>query len=374
MCPYFNGVKDMNKSILYIVLSAFTLGLGFSSCSSDNEPDPNVHVYAPQSFQPTVFDSWLKRSYVDAYNVDFKYRMETNEIDRTKHLSPSTLENSMKLAKIVRHAWFGVYDQVAGVHFMRSYAPRVIVLVGSNAYNGDGTITLGTAEGGMRVTLYSVNSLNLTDPDYLNQMYFHTMHHEFGHILHQNKPWPLAFNEVTRGDYLPSGYFQPAVNRMDVYAPLGFVSAYARSKDSEDITEVTAAYITYTDAHWARLYAAAGASGKAKIDKKIEIMKTYMKESWNIDMDQLRDEARRRSAEVLSPAMVLVDEEWKPLLDNSGFRSTSQLASMTGAPLSEEGIRRQAVIDWLLGQPVMDLSRYPRSSERCQLVGQYCRH
>lgn len=364
----------MNKSILYIALSALSLGLGFSSCSSDNEPDPNVHVYAPQSFEPTVFDNWLKRSYVDAYNVDFKYRMETNEIDRTKHLSPTTLENSMKLAKIVRHAWFGVYDQVAGVHFMRSYAPRVIVLVGSNAYNGDGSITLGTAEGGMRVTLYSVNSLNLTDPDYLNEMYFHTMHHEFGHILHQNKPWPLAFNEVTRGDYLPSGFFQPAVSRMDVYAPLGFVSAYARSKDSEDITEVTAAYITYTDEHWARLYAAAGAQGKAKIDKKVEIMKTYMKESWNIDMDQLRDEARRRSAEVLSPSMVLVNDEWQPLLENSGFRSATQSGSLTVTPLNEEGVRRQAVIDWLLGHPVMDLNRYPRNSDRCQLVGQYCRH
>lgn len=103
-------------------------------------------------------------------------------------------------------------------------------------------------------------------------------------------------------------------------------------------------------------------------------MKTYMKESWNIDMDQLRDEARRRSSEVLSPAMVLVDEEWKPLLDNSGFRSTTQAGTLTQTPLTEEGVRRQAVIDWLLGHPVMDLNRYPRNSDRCQLVGQYCQH
>ena len=65
-------------------------------------------------------------------------------------------------------------------------------MIGSAAYNsGDGTMVLGTAEGGLVITLYMVNRLTdatLRDYATLNEYYFHTMHHEFTHILNQKIP------------------------------------------------------------------------------------------------------------------------------------------------------------------------------------------
>lgn len=50
-------------------------------------------------------------------------------------------------------------------------------------------MVLGTAEGGMKITLYNVNDINpdQIDINLLNDYYFQTMHHEFAHILHQTK-------------------------------------------------------------------------------------------------------------------------------------------------------------------------------------------
>lgn len=50
-------------------------------------------------------------------------------------------------------------------------------------------MVLGTAEGGMKITLYNVNDINpdKIDINLLNEYYFQTMHHEFAHILHQTK-------------------------------------------------------------------------------------------------------------------------------------------------------------------------------------------
>lgn len=56
----------------------------------------------------------------------------------------------------------------------------MIHLIGSPAYD-NGKITLGTAEGGLKVTLYNINALNpnSVDVEMMNRWYFSTMHHEF---------------------------------------------------------------------------------------------------------------------------------------------------------------------------------------------------
>lgn len=361
----------MNKKLIYTLLGTL-LSLGsIVGCGKEDAPDQSKQVLPEKPFTPTIFDQWLRTNYVGAYNIDFKYRMEDIEISRHYNLVPTTLENSMKLSKIVRHAWLGVYDEVAGLAFMRSYAPRVIALIGSSGWNGDGSILLGTAEGGLKVVLYSSNHLNLEDPTFLNRNYFQTMHHEFGHILHQNKPWPVEFNEISRGDYLPSGYFNKDNLPITVYAPKGFVTAYARSKDSEDITEVTACYITFTDQQWTDLYAAAGEEGGKKIRRKVEIMKQYMKDSWGIDMDELRAVARRRSGEIASPNMVLIESEWRDLLDHSSFRSTA-----SGSKAQPTEIDRDAIVQWLMSHhELLDMNKYPATGgSRCQIMTQICSH
>lgn len=86
--------------------------------------------------------------------------------------------------------WLEAYDEATGnPNFLRQYIPKTIHFIGSPAYEDNGTMVLGTAEGGMKITLYNVNDINpdQIDINLLNDYYFQTMHHEFAHILHQTK-------------------------------------------------------------------------------------------------------------------------------------------------------------------------------------------
>ncbi|MCI6278957.1 MAG: putative zinc-binding metallopeptidase [Porphyromonas sp.] len=293
------------STLFAVALSAVVAG-----CSMD-QPDGDTSVIKKPTTEKNAFDKWLQKNYVDAYNVDFKYRMEDNERDRSKQLVPATIQNSMKLASIFRHSWFGVYDEVAGAHFMRRLAPRVIHIIGSASWNNDGTIVLATAEGGLKVTIYRANWVDESNPEDLNEMFFKTMHHEFTHILHQNVKWPQEYNVISAGSYSPSSWH----NRRDMseYASLGFVTAYAGHSPSEDITELTACYITYSQAQWDAVFKAAGEEGSAKLRQKLEIMKGYMKDNWNIDMDVLRDVNNRRLHEI--PQLNLIEPDWRPLFE-----------------------------------------------------------
>lgn len=362
-------MNKIMKSLLAQSMSII-LVLCLGSCGKSDDPNCELHVIAQERFEHTAFDRWLQLNYVDAYNIDFKYKMEDIEANPNYNLAPSTLKNSMKMSKLVRHAWIGAYDEVAGVEFMRLMSPRVLLLIGSSGRNSDGTELLGTAEGGVRVTLYKVNEVNVHDPAHLNLYYFHTMHHEFGHILHQNKLWPTEYKDISRGDYLSSTWYQPANNRISVYAPKGFPTAYARMNSEEDFTEVTAALITFTDEEWAAIFQAAGEEGKAKLDRKIKIVKEYMQEAWNIDMDELRAVVNRRMEEVRHPDFKLIEPDWQSLLDNSDFRALPRI----GTPQEER--ERKAVLEWALASPrlLQDRSEGMLGSYGCSLMTQYYSH
>lgn len=47
---------------------------------------------------------------------------------------------------------------------MKTYSPRVMQLVGSAAYDSQSSIVMGTAEGGLKVTLYNVNIIDVDNP------------------------------------------------------------------------------------------------------------------------------------------------------------------------------------------------------------------
>ena len=96
---------------------------------------------------------------------------------------------------------------------MKSYGPKIFHFIGSSAYAPTtGTETLGYASAGVKITLINVNNMKLWTPetpytpadfDQLNKDQFHTMHHEFSHILHQTKSYPVSFGQVTPGTYAP---------------------------------------------------------------------------------------------------------------------------------------------------------------------------
>lgn len=227
------------------MIAALVAPLFLASCEDDklgptifpevsDEPDSNSYTYK--------FDKWLNNEFRDIYNVEFKYMMEDVEADMNYNLVPANYENARDLAVLTKYLWYDSYKEVAGPDFIKSYGPRILHLIGSPAYNAStGSIILGLAEGGLKVTLFNVNEMDINDVDMLNSSYFRTMHHEFGHILHQTKSYPTDFNLLSTGRYDDSSW---QTKQPGYVASLGFVTPYASSQAREDFAETIANYLT----------------------------------------------------------------------------------------------------------------------------------
>lgn len=180
------------KKIKYLCW-IFAAALAMVSCSED-ELDPNS-IFNTEAPERNEFDNWILENYVAPYNVDLKYRFSDIESDLNYNVTPADYNKSIALAQLVKYLWLDVYDELTYPEFLPTYCPKVMHFVGSGEYESNGSVVLGTAEGGMKITLFNVNSLDVENPDIdvLNQWYFKTMHHEFAHILHQTKNYSTEF-------------------------------------------------------------------------------------------------------------------------------------------------------------------------------------
>jgi substrate import-associated zinc metallohydrolase lipoprotein len=212
----------MTKFLKYIALAL--MAMSFIAC--EEQPlDPNSQIL-DSKLEQNEFDKWLVTNYIEPYNIMFKYRMEKNESDFNYWLVPATYENSIKMAKLMKFLCFEPYDELTGSkEFIKSYYPKMIHLVGSGAYRNNGTFVLGTAEGGLKITMYFVNEM-IIDPAYLNEYYFKTMHHEFAHILNQIKPYSTDFNLISGPDYVTDAWSDTWNGDADAQQN-GFISEYA---------------------------------------------------------------------------------------------------------------------------------------------------
>ena len=293
------------KKYLYIAMLGLAVCLGLGSCSEDAPSDPTNFPTTP--VERNAFDQWLLKNFTYPYNVSFLYKMKDIESDMTKNLVPADSAKSTKLAIIIKYLWFDAYAEAIGPDFIKENVPRVIHLIGSPAFNSNGTIVMGTAEGGQKVTLYTVNSLtdeNLKDYSYLNDYYFHTMHHEFTHILNQKIAYNKSFDKVTASGYVSGDW----TNVEDVDAQKkGFVTAYAMEEGKEDFAEMLSTYVTSTPTQWEKILSTAGANmvdetltARQAIEQKLSIVRDYMSKSWGLDIDKLRDAVLHRGNELSS--------------------------------------------------------------------------
>ena len=288
----------MIKKYIYTLLLGVIVGLGFTSCSDDEPNDPTIFPVDAANYD--ALDTWLIKNYNNPYNVDFQYKMKDIESNMSYDLVPADSAKAAKLAVIVKYLWFDAYAETVGTEFIKLNVPRVIMLVGSPAYNSDGSMVLGTAEGGLKVTLYNVNSLTddlLKDYSSLNDFYFHTMHHEFTHILNQNQAYDTSFDAVTADGYVNGNW--KTISDAEARKK-GFVSAYAMSEPKEDFAEMLSIYVTSSATDWQRILDAAGTTGAASISKKMELVANYMMTAWNLDVDKLRSAVLHRANELAS--------------------------------------------------------------------------
>jgi substrate import-associated zinc metallohydrolase lipoprotein len=161
----------------------------------------------------------------------------------------------------------------------------------------NGTAIAGTAEGGKQINLFGLNTLpaNSTNGTYLVDNYFKTVHHEFQHILNQNKPYPSGFRLITGVDYVDDAWSTVYTSAGAAIAK-GLITPYAGKEDTEDFAELFSIYVTSTAAQWtARLNVTGStAAGRTIINTKIYIVKNYMKNEFGIDMDLLRANIQTR--------------------------------------------------------------------------------
>lgn len=275
-----------------LVYSFLILTAALVSCSKDRLDDKSI--FDTEVPERGAFDTWLLLNYVEPYNIQFNYKYIDRESDNNYNLIPAEYDKAVAMAKLTKYLWIDSYNELLGDTFIKTYCPRMIQLIGSKAYNSQGSMVLGTAEGGLKITLYNVNELNPSSLsiDFLNEWFFKTMHHEFAHILHQTKNYSTDFNLIS------TDYQGPSWINLESDAEanqMGYVTRYASYAPDEDFVEIISNYITHKKGYWDGVLANAGEEGGEKLNKKFEIVRTYLQESWGIDIDKLRDIVQRRS-------------------------------------------------------------------------------
>lgn len=266
------------KKILYI-MSAAALLLTLASCGKDDELTESIFDTTTPVVDPNQstyeFDQWLYDNFGKPYNVEFQYKFNLPASDYSFQLAPAEYKRSQLLAHFIKYLFYDVYTKYAGDNFMKQYGPRIFHFIGSSGYSPrTGTEVLGLASGGVKITLYNINEMkpyteDLTydakDIETINERVFHTMHHEFSHIMHQTKTYPVNFGQVTSGTYDPIDWHKR--DSVDSHQ-MGYVTHYASSATYEDFVETLSCIITDNDYRWMMRIISASAPGFRSGDKE----------------------------------------------------------------------------------------------------------
>jgi substrate import-associated zinc metallohydrolase lipoprotein len=303
----------MKRKYVFFLLTAILL-VSVTSCENDDnlsqtsvfvddpDPDPASITYA--------FDRWLDTTYLIPYNIDFRYKLKDVSTDMDFNLVPTQLEKSQQLAILIKYLWFDVYGKRVDSLFLQKYGPRILALIGSAATNPSiGTEILGLAEGGIKISLFKCNEIDVKNMELMNEYIFKTMHHEFAHVLHQQKTYPKEFENLSAGWYLPGDW----QHRTDSEAAsVGCASPYGSSQPREDFVEIIANYIVKSDAWWTNLYILAAEpgineskeevpdniDGEDVLRKKVVICRDWLQESWGVNLDSIRAEVQERQLHI----------------------------------------------------------------------------
>jgi len=284
----------------------FLFGLtALVSCKKEDPLDvENITGLGGDTWVKTPLDQWLYDTLVVPYNIATKYKWDQSELDLNKDIVPPDESKVIPVMSSVKRVWIDPYILQGGEFFFKKYCPKLFVLAGSANWNLDGSITLGTAEGGRKIVLYLLNDFkNKSMPGYtpadsaIPKQMFHVIHHEFGHILDQNIRRPVAFDEVCKGLYTADW-----INTNDYAARQdGFVTAYAESSPFEDFVEMISIMLTEGRSGFDDIVnSITGTSvrgttadqAKARLRQKESLVVNYYKQAWSIDFYTLQTRVR----------------------------------------------------------------------------------
>lgn len=235
------------------ILLAVGMMLSVLSCKKTENLDREIVGLGGDKWPPSDLDNWLTSTF-SPYNMDIKYRWDGSDLDVSKTMIPPNVDRVKPTMETVKLGWIDVYTAEAGEAFIKQFAPRQYVLVGSLKYNGT-TVTLGEAEGGNKVTLYNINNFDKTNATIVKPV-LKTIHHEFTHILNQTVNFSKEYPLIT-----PGGYTSDWNNTTMASAnAAGFITEYAQAAPGEDFAEMVSVMLTEGKASY-----------NAKVDNIVEV-------------------------------------------------------------------------------------------------------
>lgn len=205
------------------------------ACSGDDEADVPVRQVEPSTDPLDVF---IWENFTEPLGIAVRYRYVDRYVNPNNRVTPPRRDLVQPTLDFLTKYWITPYQEVAnGEEYFRSTVPAEVVLIGSFIFNTDGTVVLGTADAGARITLTDINSIDEEDQDWLFRQ-LGTIYHEYAHIMHQRFDLPPGFQEISPQGYTSRGSWFTLND--DEALRRGFVSPYGTSDVNEDFAEVVA--------------------------------------------------------------------------------------------------------------------------------------
>jgi substrate import-associated zinc metallohydrolase lipoprotein len=302
--------------IAFVVVAAV---VSMTSCKKEDvdlSQTPNITGIGGDTWAAGPIDKWIADTLTTPFNIAVKYKWDQFEdlADITKTLVPPDEAVIIPILSAVKKVWIDSYINEASLGFFRNISPKFFYLIGSPAYESNGGLKLGVAEGGRKIILLDMNEIKLkgmpgyqlSDSNSSKEM-FRTIHHEFAHILHQNVIYPVEFKNINPNlitanwtDYLDFSLVNPELPAWKD----GFISAYAMNTNDDDFAEMVTFLLVNGKDWFEDVLAAipAGVSDRGttqqqaitRLRTKESIIVTYFKEVYGIDFVKLQ--ARVRAA------------------------------------------------------------------------------
>lgn len=298
--------------LIKILLMASIGCIVFTACKKDdfNPADAdNLNGLGGDTWTKGPIDNWIRDTLTTPYNIAVKYKWDQFEdmSDISNILVPVKEEVVIPILSAVNKVWINSYIAESSKGFFQNITPKFFYLIGSPAYDDNGSIKLGQAEGGNKIILLALNFTRVKGmPGYVKsdstgiKRVFQTIEHEFGHILHQHILYPQEWKNLnpnlitsTWTDYTDADALRD-----------GFISAYAMNTVDDDFVDMIAIMLVNGKAGYEKMIASipAGVTDRgttqaqaiARLRAKESIIVSYFKQAWGIDFYSLQ--ARTRAA------------------------------------------------------------------------------
>lgn len=281
-------MKTKLIALLFITVSTLV-----TSCYKDESVDAPLKTHEPSDDE---LDEYIQTNFTDKYGVAVRYTYVDRYVDPDKRVTPPKRELVEPMLDFLTEYWIEPFEQVEnGEVFFKKHVPAEVIFIGSTIYNSDGTVTLGTADAGARITLTEVNDINIDNINWVFRQ-LGTIYHEFAHIVHQRYNLPPNFKEISPQGYTSAGSWYNLTDEEALQR--GFVSPYATSSFNEDFAE-TVAHLLYYPEFYERYYnyetncttsdCLARNAGRALIRKKYNAIIAHYEQYTGVNLLRVRD-------------------------------------------------------------------------------------